>query len=120
MTRTLILVCGGREFNNRAAVFGFLGELDKRCPIGVVIEGGATGADRLARLWAFDNNVHVCTVNALWHKRGKRAGMDRNQAMLMLKPDAVVAFPGGRGTANMVQQALDAGIPVIRFEPKKD
>jgi ABC-type branched-subunit amino acid transport system substrate-binding protein len=28
------------------------------------------------------------------------------------KPDAVVAFPGGRGTADMVRQARAAGIEV--------
>jgi UDP-N-acetylmuramoylalanine-D-glutamate ligase len=29
------------------------------------------------------------------------------------KPDLVVAFPGGRGTANMVEQAKQAGVEVI-------
>jgi UDP-N-acetylmuramoylalanine-D-glutamate ligase len=28
------------------------------------------------------------------------------------KPDLVVAFPGGRGTENMVKQAEAAGVPV--------
>jgi ABC-type Fe3+-hydroxamate transport system substrate-binding protein len=32
--------------------------------------------------------------------------------MLRLRPDLVVAFPGGRGTADMVAAATDAGIPV--------
>jgi hypothetical protein len=27
------------------------------------------------------------------------------------KPDLVVAFPGGRGTANLVKQARAAGVP---------
>lgn len=31
------------------------------------------------------------------------------------KPDLVVAFPGGRGTADMVNKALAAGIKVIRI-----
>ena len=30
------------------------------------------------------------------------------------KPDAVIAFPGGRGTADMVQRANQAGIPVFQ------
>jgi hypothetical protein len=29
------------------------------------------------------------------------------------KPDLVVAFPGGRGTANMVKQARAAGVAVM-------
>jgi formate dehydrogenase assembly factor FdhD len=28
------------------------------------------------------------------------------------KPDLVVAFPGGRGTADMVRKAQTAGVPV--------
>jgi hypothetical protein len=28
------------------------------------------------------------------------------------KPDAVIAFPGGRGTADMTDRALKAGLPV--------
>jgi ABC-type Fe3+-hydroxamate transport system substrate-binding protein len=31
------------------------------------------------------------------------------------KPDLVVAFPGGRGTANMIEQAEQAGVPVRRI-----
>jgi UDP-N-acetylmuramoylalanine-D-glutamate ligase len=29
------------------------------------------------------------------------------------KPDLVVAFPGGRGTADMVRRAKEAGVEVI-------
>ena len=32
------------------------------------------------------------------------------------KPDFVVAFPGGRGTANMKEQALKAGVEVIEVD----
>jgi predicted Rossmann-fold nucleotide-binding protein len=28
------------------------------------------------------------------------------------KPDLVIAFPGGRGTADMIRQAKEAGVPV--------
>jgi hypothetical protein len=31
------------------------------------------------------------------------------------KPDFVVAFPGGRGTANMIMQARQAGVPVVEL-----
>ena len=30
-------------------------------------------------------------------------------------PDLVIAFPGGRGTENMIKQAEAAGIPVRRI-----
>jgi hypothetical protein len=40
-------------------------------------------------------------------------GPIRNKPMLEEgKPDLVVAFPSGRGTANMMKQAREAGVPV--------
>lgn len=38
------------------------------------------------------------------------AGPIRNSFMLALGPDLVLAFPGGRGTADMVRQASEAGV----------
>jgi hypothetical protein len=32
------------------------------------------------------------------------------------KPDLVVAFPGGRGTANMIEQARKAGVEVLEIK----
>jgi ABC-type Fe3+-hydroxamate transport system substrate-binding protein len=49
-------------------------------------------------------------------KYGPSAGPIRNGRMLEYKPDLVIAFPGGRGTANMVKQARKAGIAVV--EPR--
>ena len=47
----------------------------------------------------------------------KSAGHIRNQVMLDKgKPDVVVAFPGGRGTADMVRRAEGAGIEVRRIK----
>ena len=46
-----------------------------------------------------------------WKKYGKKAGPLRNQQMLEEgKPDLVVAFPGGNGTADMVRRAKKANI----------
>lgn len=111
--RTVVLVCGGRDYRDEAAAFAFLDNLHKRRPFDLVIEGDADGADRLAKRWCFSRGVHCATVPALWSKRGRAAGPMRNLAMLKLKPDAVIAFPGGRGTENMKQIARDAGIPVV-------
>ena len=52
------------------------------------------------------NGVVVEEFKADWDKFGRAAGPIRNAQMLREgKPDLVVAFPGGRGTANMVAQA---------------
>lgn len=34
-------------------------------------------------------------------------------------PDIVIAFPGGRGTANMVAQARKAGVRVVEVSEKE-
>ena len=83
----------------------------------VIIEGGAPGADRLAREWAERNGIHCATVKARWANYNAAAGPLRNAVMLSLGPDLVVAFPGGVGTENMVKQAEAAGVDVMRVPP---
>jgi hypothetical protein len=80
----------------------------------VIIYGGAYGADRLAREWAEEHCLGSECYPADWTKYGRAAGPIRNKQMLVEgKPDLVVAFPGGPGTADMVRQARAAGIRVI-------
>lgn len=57
-----------------------------------------------------------CVKCIITQKYGKSAGPIRNQTMLDDgKPDLVLAFPGGRGTADMVAKAEKHGIPVRRI-----
>lgn len=108
----ILLVCGGREYDDKARVYDALDRVHAKHGVDLVIEGDGTGADRLAGLWAMERGIHTAKVAALWGKHGRSAGPKRNRAMRLLKPDAVVAFPGGRGTADMVNVATEAGIPV--------
>lgn len=58
---------------------------------------------------------------AQWDIYGKQAGVLRNLQMITEgKPDVVVAFPGGAGTANMVRQARAYRIRVIEVEDNAD
>jgi hypothetical protein len=51
---------------------------------------------------------------AEWESLGRKAGPIRNQRMLTEgKPALVVAFPGGKGTANMVAQARATNVRVF-------
>jgi hypothetical protein len=78
------------------------------------IEGGAAGADSLAREVAHDMGIVCYTCPADWGRYGRGAGMIRNQEMLDIhSPHLVVAFPGGRGTANMVRLAKKDYVEVI-------
>lgn len=108
-----VLVCGGRLFHDAETLGAWLGGIHKDHGIAVIIEGGATGADTLARLFGEFASIPVETFKADWEKHGKIAGPYRNQRMLDEgKPDLVVAFPGGRGTADMVRRAKRAGVKV--------
>ena len=78
-----------------------------------IISGGARGADTLAEEWADENNIPKTIVKADWKTHGKAAGPIRNQQMLDLKPNMVVAFPGGNGTADMVRRSKKANFEVI-------
>lgn len=111
-----ILVCGGRDYGpDTARMWEILDMLDPR----IVIHGDARGADRMAGEWADFHNVRGIAHPANWEAHGRRAGPIRNQEMLDEHPgiDVVVAFPGGRGTADMAFKARQKGIPVLHIDP---
>lgn len=109
-----VLVCGGRDFSDRETVFAVLDRLKRMHGRLTVIQGGARGADALAREWCqAQDSVRMINEPANWKEHGRAAGPIRNQHMLdEHRPDLVIAFPGGRGTADMVERALQAGVQV--------
>lgn len=110
-----VLVCGGRNYDNYLELCKTMTTIHSNLPIDEVIHGGAKGADTLAGEWAEGAGIPVRVFKADWHKHGRSAGPIRNKQMLVEgKPDIVVAFPGGRGTQNMVNQAEKAGVKVFR------
>ena len=130
MTKPLrVLVCGGRDFEDRNLLYRTLYEFcDKRdlwtepdeygnkLPTGlIVIHGDAKGADRIADDWAIVNWVPVEAYPAEWQKNGRRAGPIRNHLMLSKGVDVVIAMPGGRGTEHMKNIAKAKGVRVIDF-----
>ena len=108
-----ILVCGGRDYTDMKKVYDTLDELHPTC----IIHGMARGADALAGAYAQHWQLDVDEYPADWNKYGKGAGYIRNKQMLDEgKPDLVVAFPGGKGTAMMIKLAKEAGTPVIEVD----
>lgn len=105
----VVLICGGRRYGDYGAFCEAMKALSFKPK--VIVQGGARGADFLAKLWAKENNVHCADVPALWGN-GKRAGSDRNSVMLCLGVKYVIAFPGGAGTRDMVKKSNEAGVPV--------
>lgn len=121
---TVVLVTGGRTYCGG----GLVSELNRlhfdEGPIEILINGGAHGADALAKKWAEGSDIACETMIADWDLHGKRAGPIRNQAMvdrvvtlrkeqLLGDYDIVcVAAPGGHGTADCVRRAKLAGIRI--------
>lgn len=144
-----VLVCGGRRYMDEGALNAVLASLflfgapkdgvvshhlrdEDEMEDDVIIQGAATGADRMARKFAKANQVRCEQYNADWENMdvepciprtrsdgsvyNAAAGGIRNQRMLDEgKPDVVIAFPGGKGTADMIKRAKAAGVEVIEI-----
>lgn len=107
-----ILVCGGRDYFDAERIDNVLDVLGPT----LVIHGAARGADSLAANWAVKRGVLHKPFPAQWQQLGKSAGAVRNRQMLTEgKPDMVVAFPGGSGTADMIGAAMQRGVPVVQI-----
>lgn len=108
-----VLVCGGRDYSDHNKL---IYELDV-IPITHLIAGGARGADSIAEFYAKKMGIPHSIYMADWNTHGKSAGYLRNKQMLDEgKPDLVVAFPGGKGTAMMIKLAEEAGVKVIKVD----
>lgn len=106
----IVLVCGGRDYDDRDKVYHVLDAYYGRIgPTLLILNGGAPGADTLAREWAVDRRVDHMTLYAKWQVFGKSAGPIRNRRMAKRKPRLVLAFhpnlDESRGTADMVKLA---------------
>lgn len=108
-----VLVCGGRNYRESAKVWGRLNVLHAEKGICAIIHGAQRGADQLGEYWAKANNIRHIPFKPHWDEYGPAAGPIRNREMLIDgKPDLVLAFPGGKGTADMIWQARERGLPV--------
>ncbi len=112
--KSRILICGGREYNDVDSFYHHISQIkpyftNQFC----FIQGGANGADFLAKDYARVNGIPMLEVPAGWDYYGRKAGMIRNKWMLdYCKPDLVIAFPGGVGTNGMVKLAEQYGIDI--------
>ena len=113
-----MLVCGGRDFDQvddvRTVVRVLQWVYGDRLRI---LHGGARGADRIAGSVASELEIVAKAFPAEWNVYGKAAGAIRNEAMAeylawcesLGHSVEVIAFKGGRGTADMVRRAEARG-----------
>ena len=116
-----VIVTGSRELTDYNTVAEALDRVFTESPDEplTVVHGGARGADTLAGHWCKDmiragHDVIEEVYAADW-SRGKIAGIQRNQEMINLGADYVVAFPRGRspGTRDCIARAENHMIPVV-------
>lgn len=116
-----LLICGDRNWENFSLIYKHLALEKALHDELVVIEGGAKGADTLARKAATVLGIPVLEYKAQWDRYGRAAGPVRNQEMLDVgKPDLVWAFHNdlerSKGTKDMVTRAENAGVLVEKFK----
>lgn len=115
----IILVTGGRKYSNTEQLYSVLDWYHEKFGIETVIQGGARGADELAKEWCWENGILPTTVLARWNEYGKSAGFIRNKEMFILfhkSIDIVIAFPGGNGTKHCIKVAKSYGFNPIIIE----
>ncbi len=126
-----IIVCGGRHYNDWKRFNGILDGIHSQNGITCIIQGGATGADMLGRVWATNNGIECQTFPAAWDKldapckvkyndRGEPynalAGFIRNQEMIDFgEPDLTIGFPGGNGTQDMLARSVAAKVATLKI-----
>jgi hypothetical protein len=116
-----VIVCGGRDYADRRTIFTMLDRLHAEARITLLAHGDAPNCDRIAGQWAKARGVQRVAIPANWEGEGDKAGSIRNRLMHdLIGPERVIAFPGGRGTANMMRIAHDAGTELIDIEDLLD
>jgi hypothetical protein len=119
-----VVVTGGRDYADAERVAWALDGLRSAYGLDRLAHGAAAGADTLAAEWAIRakiGNLHPYPADWAGFARAGRkngAGPARNRAMLEAeRPDLVVAFPGGAGTADCCRTAEAMGLLVWRVAP---
>ncbi len=109
-----VAVTGGRDFRDRSYVYTVLDRVHQASTVSVLLVGDARGADTHALNWALARGIPFLVFRADWNSKGLAAGPLRNQDIIDTgRPDLVVSFPGGRGTADMLNRARRAGIELL-------
>lgn len=107
-----LLVCGDRNWTDGDFIYDMMVDFSQEVTI---IEGGARGADTLARRAAEYIGLAVIEFPADWNHNGVAAGPIRNRQMLTDgKPDVVWAFhdniEDSKGTIDMLLLAKHAKV----------
>ena len=117
-----LAIIGSRSFNNytyaKKEILNII--QDNKIPITKIISGGASGADKIAEIFASKFNIPIEVLLADWSK-GKQAGVVRNTDIIK-KSDYVIAFWDGisKGTLDSINKAkkLNKKLFIVKISPE--
>jgi len=119
--RYRVLCSGSREWIDARTVFADLDALLSRHPEGLIVVHGSArrGADRVVHMWCRQHRENVLeephpVTPDEWDALGNKAGPLRNQRMVDLGADMMLAWVRGAspGTRGCIRMAKDASIPM--------
>jgi hypothetical protein len=108
-----VIVAGGRDFVPSGNAKEYLFNTLKQLKCTEVVSGGCSGADSFGEYVAHMIDIPVKVFKADW-SQGKSAGPIRNGRMAIYA-DALILFPGGRGTYDMRRQAIIHGLKIYEW-----
>ena len=118
-----IIGCGGRTIQAAPHLTLWVRTVLQLLHVEECIDGGAPGADTVFHAVATDMGIASVRFFANWTRDGRAAGPRRNAKQLRYllwaaaqEPRTtpyVIALPGGKGTGNMIAQAVAAGVHII-------
>ncbi len=111
---TLIAIAGGKQVADANAIIARLDKALAKYADMVLVHGGGPGVEKIAAQWAEQNGVHQIVCKPDWDRHGRAAPFRRNDELVNLLPKGVIAFPGSGITDNLVDKAIQLGIPVQR------
>lgn len=117
-----VIIAGGRDFKGQQWDWETIEILHRSCGFTEIVSGRcgrkkgdkrkAKGADGFGETFAKYHNIHIEPFYADWDKYDKAAGPIRNEEMASYA-NAVILFPGGRGTKNMRKWAQQYGLKIL-------
>ena len=107
-----VIIAGGRDFVPSDSNYIELTALLLEIKASEVVCGMATGADTFGASIGKKLGLPIKEFPAEWFKYGRSAGPKRNKEMAQYA-DVLIAYPGGRGTANMKKEAEKAGLKIL-------
>jgi hypothetical protein len=107
-----LIIAGGRDYRMTRDDVDYLYKLNLKEEITEIVSGVCAGADLCGEVFAHCNDISIKHFPATDYGKWPSCGPKRNEAMAKYA-DAVVLFPGGKGTENMYNNAIKYNLQIF-------